>query len=119
VLVHGCRQVAELAYRNYLTEILLQDEFIGEQARTQLLYCPTVTREPFERMGRLTDLMRSGALPAELGLPPLDRARDRVMLCGSPEMLTEMNGFLRSAGFDEGNHAEPGDFVIEKAFVEK
>jgi ferredoxin--NADP+ reductase len=119
VVVHGCRLVAELAYREFLTETLPQDEFIGEQARAQLKYYPTVTREPFHHTGRLTDLMRSGQLPRDLGLPPLDRTRDRVMLCGSPEMLTDMAGFLRTEGFSEGNHSEPGDFVIEKAFVEK
>jgi ferredoxin--NADP+ reductase len=119
VVVHGCRLTAELAYREFLTETLPQDEFIGEQARAQLLYYPTVTRENFVHMGRLTDLMRSGQLPRELGLPPLDRAGDRVMLCGSPEMLADMAEFLKSEGFVEGNHSEPGDFVIEKAFVEK
>jgi len=119
VVVHGCRLVAELAYRDFLTNTLPQDEFIGEQARTQLKYYPTVTREPFHNTGRLTDLMRSGKLAHDLALPALDRTRDRVMLCGSPEMLTDMAGFLRAEGFTEGNHSEPGDFVIEKAFVEK
>jgi len=119
VLVHGCRFVAELAYRDFLTQTLPQDEFIGPQAQAQLMYYPTVTRENFVHTGRLTDLMRTGQLPRELGLKPFDRARDRVMLCGSPEMLADMTSFLRAEGVDEGNHSEPGDFVIEKAFVEK
>ena len=119
VVVHGCRFIAELAYRTFFTETLPQDEFIGEQASGQLLYYPTVTREPFEHNGRITGLMQSGKLPKDLGLPRLDIERDRVMLCGSPAMLEEMSAFMREEGFREGNHSEPGHFVVEKAFVEK
>jgi len=119
VVVHGCRFVSELAYRPFFTETLPADEYIGEQVTEQLLYYPTVTREPFEHTGRITALMRSGQLPKDLGLPPLNLERDRVMLCGSPAMLEEMGTFLREEGFQEGNHSEPGHFVIEKAFVEK
>ena len=119
VLVHGCRVVAELGYGELVVNRLLGDEFFGEIAREKLLYYPTVTREEFRNSGRITTLLESGKLQADLGLPKLDIATDRVMLCGSPEMLHDVNMFLKDLGFAEGNHSEPGHYVIEKAFVEK
>jgi ferredoxin--NADP+ reductase len=119
VLVHGTRWTAELAYSDFITQDLPKDEFLGELVQEQLLYYPTVTRENFRNTGRITGLLQSGKLPSDLGLPKLDRERDRLMLCGSPAMLSEMGEFLKERGFEEGNHSEPGHFVIEKAFVEK
>jgi len=119
VLVHGCREVAELGYGETVVNSLREDEFFGELARAKLLYYPTVTREHFRHTGRITTLLESGKLQQDLGLPPLNRETDRVMLCGSPGMLEDLNRFLRMQGFEEGNHSEPGHFVIEKAFVEK
>ena len=119
VLVHGCRKVAELAYGETITQDLPRHEFLGEMVSAQLLYYPTVTREPFQNRGRITDLITSGQLFADLGLPTMDAAHDRFMLCGSPEMLRECQALLEGAGFEEGNHGEPGDYVIEKAFVQK
>ncbi|MGA7328771.1 MAG: ferredoxin--NADP reductase [Rhodomicrobium sp.] len=119
VLVHGCRQVSDLAYRDRLTKELAEDEFLGEVVREQLVYYPTVTREPFENRGRITDLITSGRLFDDTGQPPLDRAKDRAMLCGSPAMLGELRALFYSRGYVEGNMGEAGDFVIEKAFVER
>ena len=119
VLVHGCRQVAELAYGDFITQELPQHEFIGDMIRDKLIYFPTVTREPFRNRGRLTDLITSNTLFDEIGLPPLSAADDRVMMCGSPSMLKDLVDIVRDLGFEEGNHSEPGQYVIEKAFVEK
>ncbi len=119
VLVHGCREVAELGYGELVVNTLRDDEFFGELVREKLLYYPTVTRAAFRNTGRITTLMETGKLQADLGLPALDKARDRVMLCGSPGMLEDLHRFLRERDFSEGNHSEPGEFVIEKAFVEK
>jgi ferredoxin--NADP+ reductase len=119
VLVHGCREIAELGYGEMIVNGLREDEFFGELVREKLLYYPTVTREAFRNTGRITTLLESGKLQTDLGLPPLNLATDRVMLCGSPGMLTDLHKFLLDSGFAEGNHSEPGDFVIEKAFVEK
>ncbi|MGL4807564.1 MAG: ferredoxin--NADP reductase, partial [Giesbergeria sp.] len=90
VLVHGVRQVNELAYHDYITQELPQHEFLGELVSQQLKYYPTVTREPFRNQGRITDLIKSGKLFTDLGLPALDPINDRVMLCGSPEMLADL-----------------------------
>jgi ferredoxin/flavodoxin---NADP+ reductase len=119
VLVHGVREVAELAYHDYLLHELPNHEFLGEMVTDQLLYYPTVTREPFRNQGRMTDLLESGKLEADVGLTKLDPATDRVMLCGSPAMLRDLKHMLEKRGFVEGNTTKPGDFVIERAFAEQ
>ena len=119
VLVHGCRQVAELAYGETITQALPADEYLGEMIREKLVYYPTVTREPFQNRGRVTDLIASGRIFADIGTPDLDSAADRVMLCGSPQMLADMKTLLESRGFTEGASGRPAQFVVEKAFVEK
>lgn len=118
VVVHGVRQVNELAYRDYITQELPKDEFLGEMVSKQLRYYPTVTREPFERQGRIPQLVRSGQMAQELGLPQLNPETDRVMICGSPEMLRDLKTMCEEYGFKEGNTSTPGDFVIERAFVD-
>ncbi len=119
VLVHGCRQVSELAYGETIQETLPKDEMIGDLVRAGLVYYPTVTREPFRNRGRITDLIASAQLFNDLGLPALDLATDRVMMCGSPAMLEELRLMLEGRDFVEGSHSTPGHFVIEKAFVER
>ena len=119
ILIHGVREVAELAYHDYLSEELPRHEILGEMVSAQLKYYPTVTREPFRNQGRINELIDSGKLFADLGVPPLSPLEDRVMLCGSPEMLATLKELLEKRDFEEGNTTRPGDFVIERAFVEK
>jgi ferredoxin--NADP+ reductase len=119
ILVHGVRQVAELAYQDYLTLDLPKHEFLGEMVTEQMLYYPTVTREPFKNRGRITDLIESGQLQADLGLPKFDPATDRAMMCGSPALLKDLKHILEKRGFLEGNTTKQGDFVVERAFVEQ
>ena len=119
VLLHGCRQVSELAYGEAILKGLAEDEFLGDLVATQLTYFPTVTREPFRNRGRITDLIASGKLAEEIGLPPIGPAEDRLMLCGSPQMIADTRTLLEERGFIEGNHSAPGDYVVEKAFVER
>lgn len=119
VLIHGCRFVSDLAYENYITKKLPENEFIGEQVSRQLIYYPTVTREPFRHNGRITALLRSGDFGPGYDLPPVSPENDRVMLCGSPAFLEDMTTLLEDRGFTEGSSSRPGDYVIEKAFVEK
>ena len=119
ILVHGCRLVSELAYRDYITNELPQHEFLGEMVSQQLKYYPTVTREPFPTQGRIPDLIESGQMARDLGVPQLNPQVDRVMLCGSPEMLKSIKAVLEARAFNGGNTTTPGDFVVERAFVEQ
>lgn len=119
VLIHGTRFINEQAYGDFISEALPKDELIGELVRDKLKYYPTVTREPYIHNGRITTLLSSGKLQADLGLAPLDRDNDRVMICGSPAFLKDMVEMLEERGFEEGAISKPGHFVVEKAFVEK
>ena len=118
ILVHGVRQVNELAYHDYITQELPQHEFLGEMVSAQLKYYPTVTREPYKNQGRVTDLMENGKLFADLGVPTLNPTEDRVMICGSPAMLRDLKHLCESRGLEEGNTTRPGAFVIERAFAD-
>jgi ferredoxin--NADP+ reductase len=119
VLVHGCRQVSELAYGEELVAKLHDDEIFGPLLAEKLIYYPTVTREPFRNRGRITDLITSEQLFDDIGQSPLDIADDRIMMCGSPAMLEDLRQMFEARGFAEGSHGESGHFVIEKAFVER
>ena len=118
VLVHGVRQVNELAYHDYISQALPQHEFLGEMVAAQLRYYPTVTREPYKNQGRITDLIVSGKLFEDLGVPRWDPAQDRVMICGSPGMLRDLKHLCEEHGLEEGNTTRPGAFVIERAFAD-
>lgn len=120
VLVHGVRVVSELAYQDYLTHTLPSDEVLGEYVREKFTYYPTVTREPYRNRGRLTDLIESGQLMRDVDLPDLNPQTDRVMICGNPGMLKELSVMLDARGFEiSPGVGEQGDYVIERAFVEK
>jgi ferredoxin--NADP+ reductase len=119
IVAHTVRNVVDLAYRDLFEKDLIEHELFGELAREQLLYYPTVTREPFKTEGRITDRINSGAIFKDLGLPQdkFDPAEDRIMICGAMAMIKEVAGILESHGLVEGSNAEPGDFVLERAFV--
>lgn len=119
VVAHTVRQVSELAYRQYITEELPVHELLGEWAAEKLVYAPSVTREPFPVQGRITTRIESGAVYAETGLPPLDPALDRVMMCGSEAFNADTEALVQSLGFVEGTNNQPGSYVLEKAFVTK
>ena len=119
ILVHGVRNIKELAYSETISQKLPNNEFFGEQVQNKLIYYPTVTREPFHNRGRLTDLMNNNKLFADIGLPTPNLDHDRFMLCGSPAMLKETGGILDDQGFKEARQGELGHYVIERAFVEK
>lgn len=119
ILVHCVRNADELAYHDLLVEHLPRHEILGQTISERLRYYPTVTREPYRNTGRITQLIETGKLVADLGLPPIDPTQDRFMICGSPGMLRDMKKILETRGFQEGSTAVPGDFVIERAFAEQ
>ena len=119
ILTHGVRFVSELGYIDHIREDLPEDEHFGELVKEKLIYYPTVTREAFATQGRLPDLIRSGKLFSDIGLPAFNKETDRIMICGSPAMLKDLVEILEEQGFAEGTSHAPGDYVIERAFVEK
>jgi len=120
VVTHGVREVVDLAYRDFFEKELPNHEYFGEAVRAKLAYYPTVTREAFRNTGRLDELLASGKLCADIGLPPLDPAHDRAMICGSPAMLASLSTLLDERGFVVSPRiGTPGDYVIERAFVDR
>lgn len=119
VVTHTVREVAELAHRDLFSNDINDHLLVGDDARSKLVYYPTVTREPFERQGRITDRITSGDFFRDLGLgaAKFDPEHDRIMLCGSMEMIKEVAAILESHGLKEGSNAQPGDYVLERAFV--
>jgi len=117
IMMHTCREVAELEYGRQLVEGLKHDPLIGEMVQGKLCYYPTTTREAFVRMGRVTDNLASGKVFADLGLPPIDPAEDRAMVCGSLAFNVDVKAILEGFGLREGANSEPREFVVEKAFV--
>jgi len=118
IVTHTVREVADLNYRELFEHELPNDEILGELIGGKLKYYPTVTREDFKTKGRITDLISNGKLFDDLETPPFDPAQDRVMLCGGPSVLADLKQQLLDRGYVEGSIAQPGDFVLEKAFVE-
>lgn len=118
ILTHTCREVAELKYGEELFELCKNDPLIGEFAAEKLVLYNSVTREDYPRKGRITDLMRSGKLFEDLGVPPINPETDRGMICGSMAMLNDTKQVLEEFGLQEGSNARPSTFVVERAFVD-
>jgi ferredoxin--NADP+ reductase len=118
VVTHTVRRTVDLAYRHYFEEGLPNDPDLGELVAPKLIYYPSVTRDPFKHQGRITDLITSGQLFRDIDLPAFDKTRDRIMLCGGPSVLADLKQLLLDRGYEEGSVASPGDFVLERAFVE-
>jgi ferredoxin/flavodoxin---NADP+ reductase len=117
IMMHTCRDVAELEYGRQLVESLKDDPLIGELVGDKLRYYPTTTREPSDRMGRITDNLTSGKVFADLGIPPISPEQDRGMVCGSLDFNTDMKAVLEGFGLREGANSDPAEYVVEKAFV--
>ncbi len=117
IMMHTCREVAELEYGRVLVESLREDPLIGDMVAGKLLYYPTTTRELSAHMGRITDNLTSGKVFSDLGLPPMDAASDRAMVCGSLAFNVDVKAVLEGFGLREGANSEPLEYVVEKAFV--
>ena len=119
IVTHTVREVAELAHRELFSKDIFDHLLVGDDAREKLVYYPTCTREAFERTGRITHRITSGDLFRDLGLDgeKFDPEHDRIMLCGSMEMIKDVAAILESHGLTEGSNAHPGDYVLERAFV--
>ena len=121
IMMHTCRTGEELVYGAELVNNLRHDplltEIYGDDFAQRLKYYPTTTREPSPFMGRITDNLTSGKVLSDLGLPPIDPAEDRAMICGSLAFNVDVKAVLEGFGLHEGANSEPREFVVEKAFV--
>ena len=121
VMMHTCREATELAYGRDLVDNLRHDplltELHGDGFADRLIYYPTTTRETTDRMGRITDNLTSGKVFADLGLPAINPAEDRAMVCGSLAFNVDVKTVLERFGLREGANSDPKEFVVEKAFV--
>ncbi len=117
VMMHTCRDVAELEYGRKLVESLADDPLIGEFVGDKLRYYPTTTREESPAMGRITTNLESGKVFADLGIDGISRETDRGMVCGSLDFNTDMKAVLENFGLEEGANSDPKQYVVEKAFV--
>ncbi len=117
IATHTCREVGELTYSKELIGSLPEDPLIGELVGDKLKYFASTTREEYENKGRITDLIESGELFEKLGIPALNPETDRVMICGSNEMIQDTKALCEKFGLTEGSNAKPAEYVIEKAFV--
>jgi ferredoxin--NADP+ reductase len=118
VVAHSVRRVSDLAYQGEMESRLADDPLVADEAAAQFHYVPTVTREPFRTTARIGALIDDGTLFTGVdGAMGLDPDTDRVMLCGSTEMIRDFAALLEAKGFVEGSNANPGTFVIERAFV--
>ena len=118
ILVHGVRQVKDLAYREMFEEELPNDEIFGEEFREKFIYYPTVTREEFRNTGRITDLMKSGKFFEDIGLPPMNKDDDRVLICGSMPFNADISTILDDFGLTVSPRmGVQADYAVERAFV--
>ena len=122
VITHTCREVSELSYGRDLIESIRNDELlaelIGEGFADKIRYYPTTTREESPKMGRITDLMRSGEAFEDLGVAPLNPDTDRAMICGNMAFNLELKDMLDGYGLEEGANSKPAQYVVEKAFLD-
>ena len=117
ILTHTCRDVADLKFGKELIAQTKTDILVGEEAQQKLHYYPTTTRETSKKMGRITSLLEDGSLLVDLGVTDFNATNDRAMVCGSIGLNTDMKRILENYGLREGANSDPGDYVIEKAFV--
>ncbi len=117
ILTHTCRDVADLKFGKELIAQTKTDILVGEEAQQKLHYYPTTTRETSKKMGRITSLLEDGSLLADLGVTDFNATNDRAMVCGSIDLNSDMKRILENYGLREGANSDPGDYVIEKAFV--
>jgi len=122
IITHTCRQADELTYGRDLIEALKEDELlnevIGDGFWKKIKYYPTTTREDSAKMGRITDLMRSGEAFKDLGVQPICPESDRAMICGNLAFNLELKDMLEEYGLEEGANSKPMQYVVEKAFLD-
>ncbi len=117
MLVHAGPGPTDLSYAQSVVANLEADPVLGSRVRSKLTYYPLVASQRSREGDRIVDLLASREFFENVDLPPFARETDRIMMCGSEQMLHDLKLFFDVRGFIEGGALERGDYVTEKAFV--
>ena len=116
-LTQTCRFVKDLQYTQARVTEAKDCPLVGEEAQKKLHLYTSVTREPYEYPGRITTLFENGKFFSDLGIPGLNLETDRIMICGSIEMLKDTRVILDAAGMTHGSAHTQAHYCWEKAFT--
>ena len=106
-IVHSVRNRDDLAYYDLLSTGFEGDD-LEEMVKPVLNYIPIVTGEGGKRITQqLGDTLQ------------IDPIVDKVMICGNLDFNYEVADWCKANEMSEGSLREPGDYVLERAFVEK
>jgi ferredoxin--NADP+ reductase len=111
-----CRGVQDLTYAINSIAAAKECPLVGDEASEKLHFYGSVTREPYEYQGRITSLLDGGKFFTDLNIPSFNPETDRVMICGSLEMLHDLQVILDKIGLSRGTKSKPGTYVWERAF---
>lgn len=106
-IVHSVRNRDDLAYYDLLSTGFEGDD-LEEMVKPVLNYIPIVTGEGGKRITQqLGDTLQ------------IDPIVDKIMICGNLDFNYEVADWCKANDMREGSLREPGDYVLERAFVEK
>ena len=117
IVTHTCRMVPELSYSKNIIQECMNDELVKEFINNKLLSYHSTTRDDYFFNGRITDLISSGKLFNDLKINSIS-SDDRFMFCGSMGLNNDLKKIMIENNFHEGANNYPGEFVLEKAFVD-
>jgi len=116
ILTHTVQYENELAYHEPL-------KWFNEEWKAltngNFRYFNTLTQQDWPRKGRITEWIKNGRLFSDAVGQSLDSKEDRFMICGSQGLNKDLIEHFESLGMQEGNTSIPGEFVVEKAFVQR
>jgi ferredoxin--NADP+ reductase len=116
VLTHTVQYENELVHKDMLQGF---NQEWNEVTQGKFLYFNTLTQQDWQRQGRITKWIKDQKLFTETTKQLLDTEQDRFMICGSQGLNTDLMDYFESLGMQEGNTSIPGQFVVEKAFVQR
>lgn len=118
ILTHTVQYENELAYKDELETF---NEDWKEVTLGRFTYFNTLTQQEWKNKGRITEWIKNGHLYIITNniSQPFEPKKDRFMVCGSQGLNKDLIEHFESLGMEEGNTSIPGQFVIEKAFVQR
>lgn len=115
-LVHSARTAEELVYQDTIQKFSTHSPLLElhEDIGDRFHYLPVVTREKVDGCldERITRLLETGQLAAKAQYG-INLDRSRFMICGNPEMVTDIRKVLKSMGFNPARSTKPGEIAVE------